>query len=112
MIYTLNLVGVLTLLITVGLPLLVALVTKWSTSSPVKGVVLLALDAVATLLTMWYNDAQGGMRFEWKVAVFNAVIAYVISVTSYFGIWRKSALRVGLQSIGSDPATAPPTVVP
>jgi hypothetical protein len=100
MLYTLNLVGILLLFINVVLPLLVALVTRSSTPSSVKGVLLLALSAVSVLLTQWYDSAQAGEVIDWKTTLYNAVIAFVIAVASYFGLWRPTQVRARLQAIG------------
>jgi uncharacterized membrane protein len=104
--YTLDLVGVLALLLQVVLPLVVALVTNSRTASSVKGILLLALTAVTQFLMLWYQDAQHKLNFEWKIVLFNVVIGFVVSVATYFGYWRGTQIRARLAAIG-DPNVRP-----
>jgi hypothetical protein len=75
----------LTLVVTLLLPILVAFVTKASTSSAVKSVVLLALSAVtaigSNLLSVNGATDVGPM-------VTSVLSTFVIAVASYFGFWR------------------------
>lgn len=105
--YTLNGVGVLALLLQVVLPLVVALVTNSRWTSTAKGVMLLVLTAVTQFLTLWYQDRQNLIEFDWKTVLFNVVIAFIISVGSYFGLLRATALRQRLAAVGDKNATDP-----
>jgi hypothetical protein len=86
--FSLDAVGLLALAIQVVLPLLVGLVTRATTHPGAQALLLLVLTAVTQLLTLWYQDAQNHVAFDWKFTVFNVVVGFIISVGSHFGLWR------------------------
>ena len=101
--YTLDLVGLLALLIQVALPLVVGLVTSMSTHPGAKGLLLLALTALTQFLTLWYQSAAGHLAWDWKVVLFNIVVGFVISVASHFGFWRPAGVSARAQAALSGP---------
>jgi hypothetical protein len=103
--YTLDLVGLLALLVQVVLPLVVGLVTSMRTHPGAKALLLLALTALTQLLTLWYQNASHHLDFAWKVVLFNIVIGFVISVGSHFGFWRPAGVSARAQAAltGSGP---------
>lgn len=72
------------------LPILVGLVTRWSTRSGVKAVVLLFLSALSGLLTSWLGNP--GMHFG--LAALYAGEAWVVAVASHFGLWKPGGVTV------------------
>ena len=83
------------------LPIVVALVTNKFASSQVKSLTLLALTVVGGALTS--IQASGG-SFELKPAITGAILSYVVSVATYYGLWKPT------QVAGSDGKVA--TAVP
>lgn len=86
----------LSALIGIVLPILVALVTKWSTSSAVKSILLLLLSVLTSFLTEALNDAN----FNWQQAVFGTVLTFVVGVASLYGLWRPTGVSGKAQSVG------------
>lgn len=74
-------------LVSVVLPLLVGLVTKASWSGSLKAMLLAALSAITGVATT-FLAATPEHPFVWQVAVLNAVIAWVIAVATHFGLWK------------------------
>lgn len=66
------------------LPIVVGIVTRWSTRSGVKAVLLLALSALSGLLTAWL--ANPGMNLG--LAALYAGEAWVVAVATHFGLWK------------------------
>ena len=64
---------VLQFAIAVLLPLLVGLVTKHTTSSGTKAVLLLALSAVSAILTGWAAAAEANVAFDLGTAALTAL---------------------------------------
>ncbi len=79
----------LTVVISVFLPMVVALVTKQVASSGVKAIVLLALTVVTGALTQ--IQADGG-TFDWKTTVTQTVVAFVIAVGVHYGLLKPIAI--------------------
>lgn len=96
--YTPDLIGVLAILIQVALPLLVGLVTKLSTSSSFKAVLLLALTAVTQVLTAWYKATGAGEVFDWRTVLLNVVVWFGISVATHYGLWRPTGATAAAQN--------------
>lgn len=76
----------LTLLLSVILPMIVALITKQVASGTVKSITLLALAAVTGTLT---SIQQQGGAFDWKHALLNTIVSFVIAVGIHFGLLKE-----------------------
>lgn len=74
-----------TLIVGVLLPILVAVITKYESSPRVKSILLLVLSGVAAVLNSWLTTPNG---FDWQQAVWGAVTTFVIGVASLFGLWK------------------------
>lgn len=96
--YTLDLVGVLALVIQVALPLLVGLVTRMSTHPGAKALLLLALTALTQFFTLWYQHAHDGIPFAGRLIFFNVVLGFVISVVAHYGLWRPTTATARVQA--------------
>jgi hypothetical protein len=73
----------LNLLISMILPIVVALVTKRFANGQVKAVVLLALSVI----TGWLTSLQAtGGTFELKSAITSTVVSFVAAVAVHFGL--------------------------
>lgn len=104
--FTLNLVGVLALLVQVVLPVLVGLVTNMRTHPGAKALLLLAFTAVTQFLTLWYQAAHDVLHFDWKFVLWNVVIGFVLSVAAHFGVWKPTTVSAKAQAAFS--GSAPP----
>lgn len=87
----------LTILISVVLPMITALVTKQFASGNVKSIVLLALAAINGTLT---SIAANGGTFVVKDAVIGTVLSFVIAVGTHYGLLKENNIT------GSDGALA------
>lgn len=88
----------LSALIGVVLPILVGLVTKYSTSSSVKAVLLLALSATSSFLTEWQADEN----FVFSQALFGTVLTFVTAVAMRFGLWKQTVEPAAQRSLNHD----------
>lgn len=78
----------LSALIGVVLPILVGLVTKYSTAPKVRAILLLALSLVSAFLTEMLRDAN----FNWQQAAFGALLTFVIGVATQYGLWAPTGV--------------------
>lgn len=100
-----------TFLITLALPFLVALVTKWNASDRLKAALLLVLTAVNTLVGQAIVD--NGSAVISKQTFLNWMLATAVAVASYLGFWKpvvhvnsKAAPNFG---VTDNKTTVPPT---
>lgn len=96
--FTPDLGGLLTFVINLLLPLLVGVVTTRVTSSNVKAVLLLALSAVAMLVTSALRAVASDVPWEWIPLVMNVGIAFGFAVLAHFGLWKPSGASRAIQS--------------
>ena len=88
----------LTLVVTLLLPILVGVVTKASTPSSIKAVLLLALSAVtaigSNLLAVNGATDVGPM-------VTAVLSTFVVAVAAHFGFWKPTEVTAKVQAIGN-----------
>ena len=82
--------------ISVIAPLLVGLVTKASWSGNIKAILLALVSAVVGVGST-FLAATPEHPFVWQVAVFNAVLAWVIAVATHFGLWKPTGASEAAQ---------------
>lgn len=99
-VFDVNGLQVLQFVIAIFLPLLVGLVTKHTTSSGTKAVLLLALSAISAVLTGWAAAAEAGDVFDLGTAVLTALATFVVGVAVQFGLWRPVGATDAVQSVG------------
>ena len=92
-----NLGGLLSLAITIALPILVGLVTRRSTSAGVKAVLLLALAAVKTVLEAWLQAANTSVDFVWIPVAYTTAINFLIAVALHFGLFKPTGMAGAAQ---------------
>jgi len=97
-----SLAGVLSLALTVILPLLAAVLMRSNWGSFKKGLVLLAMAAVKAFLEAWIGSVESGEFFDFARTAYSVLINFGIAVIFYFGILKgsdiqKSALNSGVQ---------------
>lgn len=90
-----NTVQTISLVVAIGLPLLVALVTKASMSPGLKGALLAGLSAISAWLTEWLNSPQD--NFVWSQFLITAVLTFVVAVAMHFGFWQPLTVSEKLQ---------------
>lgn len=78
----------LSLLVSVLLPALVALVTKRYASSSLKAIVLIFLAAGTGLLTEFYNAASRDEAFNWNQAFSFWATSFVVAVVAHYGLLK------------------------
>lgn len=87
----------LSAMIAVVLPLLVGLVTKYSTSSRVKSLLLLALSAVSSFFTEWLATVNANADFNWQQALFGTILTFAVAVGSYLGLLKPTGVSDAAQ---------------
>lgn len=109
-----NLGGLLSLAITIVLPILVGLVTRQSTAAGVKAVLLLGLAAVKTVLEAWLQAVNTDVVFDWVPVVYSVLINFGIAVAVHYGLFKPSGVSAAAQrSLVADrsPASSGPRPV-
>jgi di/tricarboxylate transporter len=83
------------LLVSIGLPVLVGLVTKHVTHPGVKAVLLLALSTLTGFLTEFANP---GPDWDFSTAAILALVSFAVGVLSHFGLWKPTGVSGRAQS--------------
>jgi hypothetical protein len=87
--FTFSWSGVASLILTVILPLVAALLSKASWPGSVRGVVLLAVAAVKSVIeASIYSD-----NFQPGPTIYATVVNFTIAVVAYFGLLRGSGVQ-------------------
>lgn len=89
-----QLVSFLALAATVFLPILVGLVTKASTSSATKALLLATLSAVTAIVTALIQ-VEGSL--DLYPVVLSAVEIFVIAVAVHYGLWKSTGVTEAVQ---------------
>ncbi|MGK5674445.1 hypothetical protein ACSNOB_16585 [Micromonospora sp. URMC 106] len=88
-----NLAGVLSLALTILLPLAAALFMRQSWSAGPKGLVLLALAALKAFLEAWLGATEAGVAFDVAEVGYAVVVNFGIAVGAYFGLLRNTRVQ-------------------
>ena len=83
-----SLSGLISLAITVLLPLVVGLVTTRTTSPGLKAVLLLAAAAIKSLLEAWLQAANSAVDFAFVPVAISIAVNFAIAVVVHFGLWK------------------------
>lgn len=89
-----NLPGLISLALTIVLPLLVALLVKAGYAPWVKGLYLLALASVKTFLEAWLAAVNSGEPFAFYNVLYAVLINFGIAVAAHFGLLKTAAHRL------------------
>ncbi len=89
-----SLAGLLSLTLTILLPLLVALIVRASWSATAKGVTLLGASAVKTFIEAWLSHVSQGEPFAFYNVLYMVLINFGIAVAAYFGLLKTAATRL------------------
>jgi len=88
------------LLVGTVVPVVVALVTKWNTSSPVKVALMAVLSILASSLIVWQTWPDGAELSEFAFAAVTAVIS---TIAQYYGIWKPLNVQSSTVGYGKAP---------
>lgn len=83
-----SLTGLLSLIITVLLPLLVGLITTRTTSPAVRAILLLAFAAIKGFLEAWLQAINTDVDFAFVPVAITIAVNFVIAVVVHFGLWK------------------------
>lgn len=92
-----NLGGLLSLAVTIVLPILVGLVTRQSTSAGAKATLLLLLSAVTSVLSAWLQAENTAAVFHWIPVVYSTAINFGIAVALHFGLFKPTGVAGAAQ---------------
>ncbi len=85
--------GLLSLVLTVGLPVLAALFMRSGWSAGRKGLILLAFSAVKAFLEAAVLAADAGTRFDAGAAAYAVVVQFILAVVFHFGLLRDTKVQ-------------------
>jgi hypothetical protein len=100
MVFDISLAHALGLLLAVGLPLLVGLVTKTVTDAGKKAVLLAGLAALTGLVSEWAAAVNAGVVFNLGSAALVALFAFLAGVGMHFGLYKPTGISARLQAVG------------
>ncbi|MFI7547196.1 hypothetical protein [Actinoplanes sp. NPDC049599] len=92
-----SLSGLLSLVITVLLPLVVGLVTTRTTSAGAKALLLLFAAAVKSLLEAWLQAANSGVDFALVPVAITVAVNFGIAAAVHFGLWKPAGVSDAAQ---------------
>lgn len=85
--------GLLSVAITVVLPILAALFMRGSWTAMQKGLVLLGFAAVKAFLEAWLATVVAGAGFHLVLVLYVVGVQFVLAVVSYVGLWRGTPVQ-------------------
>jgi hypothetical protein len=93
----------LNLLLSVGFPVLVGLVTKTVTSSTWKAILLATVSLASGFVSALLAAVLAGVPFDVVSALLTGLAAWLIAIATHFGFWRPTGVTAAVQSLGSPP---------
>lgn len=88
-----SLAGFLSLAVTFLLPIIAALFMRAQWSAFRKGLVLLAVAVVKSVLESWLGAVNSGEAFNLATTVYVAVVTFAMAVVAYVGLWKNSPVQ-------------------
>lgn len=88
-----TLAGLLSLAITVLLPILAALFMKAHWSAFRKGLILFAFAAIKAFLEAWLGAVNHDAVFNFVGAAYSTLVQFVLAVTFYVGLIKNTAVQ-------------------
>lgn len=98
--FTLDPLTVVQFVIAFILPILVGLVTTRVSGSAMKAWLLAGLSLATSLLVELARGITSGETYDLGVALFAALPAFVVSVSSHYGLWKPAGVSEKAQSVG------------
>lgn len=99
--FTLDPILVAQLVLAAVLPLLVGLVTTRVTHAGTKGLILLALSLVSSLLAELIRAWQDGQTYDVGLGLLLALPTFLIGVGMHVGIYKPAGVSQNLQEVGT-----------
>lgn len=96
-----NWVGLLTLLVSVILPVVVGLVTKRVTDPGHKAILLALLAALTGFLSELLNALTTGDVYDVFSGLLTFVAAFIIGVALHYGLWKPTGVSHKAQEVGT-----------
>lgn len=93
-----NFGGLLSMILTVVLPLGVAVITTRVTSSNVKAILLLIVVAIKTLVEALISNGSDYINFGWIPFLMNLILNLALAVIMYFGVWKPTGTAAKIQA--------------
>ncbi len=90
--------GLLSVLLLIGLPLLVGLFTRPSTSARIKALALIVLAVFKGFIEAWLLAIDTGLDFAVWPAVMNSLITLIVAIALHFGVWRPTGAAAATQN--------------
>lgn len=87
-------------LVSLGLPILVALVTATHAPSATKALVNLGLSAVSTALITIVASLTSGQAIDWFTILFTFVTGFIVSAGSYTHLWKPTGIAPAVAEQG------------
>lgn len=95
--FTYSWIGVLTLVVTVVLPIITGLITTRVTGSGVKAVVLALLSAITGFGSELLNALVTATPYDVFTGLLTAFTAFLIAVAMHFGLWKPTGVSAKAQ---------------
>ena len=95
-----SLAGVLSLVLTVILPILAAILMKSRWSALQKGLVLLAMASAKAFLEAWIGATTSGEVFQWANTLYSVLVNFGIAVVAYVGLWKGTSIQQSALATG------------
>jgi len=89
--------GIFSLILTILLPLIVAVITTRVTSGGVKFVLLLLVVAVKTTVEALIANGSDYIHFAWIPFLMNLGINLGIAIAAHFGVWKPTGTSARIQ---------------
>lgn len=99
MTFTFDVLGTLQMILSVFMPLLVGLVTTRVTKGSIKAWLLAGLTLATSIITAAVAAITAGVVFDLGVALLAAIPAFVISVATYYGLWKPTGIAGAAQDV-------------
>lgn len=88
-----SLAGLLSLLVTVALPVIAALFMRVQWSAFTKGLVLLGISAVKAFAESWLVAENANESFNFGEVGYAVVVQFILAVVAYFGLLRDTKVQ-------------------
>jgi len=98
-VFSLDWAIVVQILLAVVMPLLVGLVTSRVTAGNIKAWLLAGLTLITSLLTGIGGAIATGTPFDIGLALLAAIPAFIVSVGTYYGLWKPTGIAGKVQDI-------------
>ncbi len=88
-----SLAGVLSLAVTVLLPVLAALFMRSSWTGAKRGLVLLGFAALKAFLEAWLAAEVDAVAFNYVTTLYSVLVQFGLAVVAYFGLIRNTSVQ-------------------